>query len=78
MENNRTKKIVTVLAIVAGTNLIVNHIPAPAGFAQTESKSESVSHVLFVNTEPGSFRDGLTNGIEQMRSGLDAHFSSQN
>jgi len=78
MENNRNKKIIVTLAIIAGANLIVNHIPAPAGFARPESKSAPVSHVLFVNTEPGSFRDGLSGGIEQMRSGLDAHFNTQN
>ena len=78
MENNRTKKIVVTLAIVAGANLIVNNIPAPAGFAQAESKSESVGRVLFVNRTPGSFRDGLNRGLEQMVDGLDAHLGSQN
>jgi len=73
MENNRTKKIIVTLAVVAGANLIVNNIPAPAGFAQAETKSDSKSHVLFVNTEPGAFRDGLGRGIEQMRSGLGSH-----
>jgi hypothetical protein len=71
MENNRTKKIVVTLAILAGTTLVVNNIPAPAGFAQPESKPESVGHVLFVNRTPGSFLDGLDRGLEQMVDGLD-------
>lgn len=71
MENNCTKNIVVTLAIVAGTTLVVNNIPALAGFAQAESKSESVGLVLFVNRTPGSFLDGLGRGLEQMVDGLD-------
>jgi hypothetical protein len=78
MENNRTKKIVVTLAIAAGATLVVNNIPAPAGFAQAQPKSESVGHVLFVNRTPGSFLDGIGRGLEQMVDGLDAHLGSQN
>ena len=78
MENNRTKKIVVTLAIVAGATLVVNNIPAPAGSAWAESQSESVGHVLFVNRAPGSFLDGLGRGLEKMVDGLDAHRNSQN